>query len=481
MPVTITEPGPFERLVTFTVAEHELETAKTQAARKLSGEVKIKGFRPGKAPRAVVEATVGSGKVRSEAIELLLPGRVGTVLTEEDIVPAVTPFLEDVRDTDDGVEVDVKITLWPTLDSVPTYQDRRVEVDSPVVSDEDIEEQVDRMRDQFAELTTVDRSVRPGDFVTVDISAQSGGVEVEEAKGSDLLYEVGSGLFIEGIDDHLAGATAGEVVDFDANLPEGFGDRAGEAASYKAVVKEVKEKVLPVLDDEWVSDVTEFDTVTDLTDSLRERMGEVKRQVSYNQFRDKALSTVMDQIDFELPDMLVRAEMDETLHRFAHRLEEQGVSLDDYFSTTGITQEVFVEDLTNQATRSLNLRLLAESVAAELDLAVSDEEVETALHAAAIRAEDPEAVMNAIQGTAQEENLRSDILRGKALDAIVAAAIPVDEDGNELDLEPPEVEAIPVDADGVEVNAVEGGTEEGVVVAEPVYADSVDIAALEQE
>ncbi len=148
--VTVTEAGPNEKLVTFEVPESDLEAAKTVAARKLSKDLNIRGFRPGKAPRAIVEASVGAARLRSEAIDEMLPEKVGAILTEADIDPAVPPSLESLEDTDDGVKVEVRVTLWPSLDDVPEIHDRTVEVGSPDVADDELQEQLDRFREQFA-------------------------------------------------------------------------------------------------------------------------------------------------------------------------------------------------------------------------------------------------------------------------------------------------------------------------------------------
>ena len=200
MNASITEAGPFERLLTFTLAAADIEAAKTKAAQRLSREINIKGFRPGKAPRPIVEATVGAAKLRSEAIEELLPAKVGEVLVESDLRPAVAPAVEDLRDVLDGVEVHVRVTLWPSLDDLPDYEGRKVEIPSPELSDDELLGQITRLREQYASLETVERVAALGDYAAIDIVAEHNGLPVEDANAKDLLYEVGSGEFIQGID-----------------------------------------------------------------------------------------------------------------------------------------------------------------------------------------------------------------------------------------------------------------------------------------
>ena len=255
---TITEVGPFERLVRFSLTEEQITAAKSATAQKLSRDMKLAGFRQGKAPAPVVEAAVGPERFRSEVIDDLVPLALTDILNEEEIRPAVTPQLESLDEGENGVEVEVRVTLWPKVE-LPKYKDRDVEVTSPDVSEAELEEQTTRMLEQFGTVEEAERAAREGDFVSVDVeAATSDGEPIEEAKASDLLYEVGSGLFIEGLDDQLDGASAGDVVHFTAPLPAGFGERAGEEVNFRVTVNEVKERILPDFTDEWVEDNTEF-------------------------------------------------------------------------------------------------------------------------------------------------------------------------------------------------------------------------------
>ncbi len=277
MNTNVTDAGPFEKLLTMQVPEAELEAAKSSAARRLSKDLKIKGFRPGKAPRRIVEATVGPERLRSEAIDDLLPTLVADALREVDVRPAVPPQVENLKDIDTGLEVEVKITTWPVLDHLPPYESLEIEVSPPQPTDEELERQVDRLRDQFADLELVSRPAANGDFVTINLTASRNGEPIEEAAASDLLYEVGSASFLEGLDGVLPGSAAGAIVKFDAPLPAGFGELAGQEVTMQVLVKEVKQKVLPDLTDEWTAEVTEFATVDELRRELSKQIEEAKR------------------------------------------------------------------------------------------------------------------------------------------------------------------------------------------------------------
>jgi trigger factor len=448
MTTSVTETGLFERTVRFQLTDEQINQAKKGAARKLSQEVKIHGFRPGKAPLPIVEATIGADRVRQEAIEDLLNPVLTEVLAEEDLRPAINPELESMDDVDGGVEVEVRVTLWPTVE-LPMYKDRNVEITNPAVTEEELTAQKRRMLEQFATVEEVERAAEEGDFVSIDLEASRDGVDVEEAKAEDILYEVGSGLLVEGIDPEIVGAEAGDRITFSGPLPAGFGERAGEEVTFTVTVHEVKERILPELNDEWVDENTEFETVEELNEALADSLAEAKLRAVSREYSEKALSTLRDQLELELPEGLVRAEMDRHLHDFVHRLEDAELSLDDYFQTSGMTQEAFLSDLRNQAELSLTNRLILDAVIETEEITVTEEELSNAIQALAGRAEDPVAYLKSFRESGQELALASDILRNRALDAILSGANPVDEDGNPVDLslKVREVEAEIVDDD----------------------------------
>jgi trigger factor len=250
----------------------------------------------------------------------------------------------------------------------------------------------------------------------------------------DVLYEVGSGLLVEGVDEYLTGASAGDVVEFSGPLPAGFGDRAGEEVDFKVTIHEVKERILPELNDEWVDENTEFDTVTDLQEALEAQLADAKLRSASREYSEKALSTLRDQIDIEIPEGLIRAEMDRHLHDFLHRLEEAELELQDYFEASGISQDVFLNDLRNQAELSIRNRLVLDAIIEAEEIEITEEDMTNALTGLASRSEDPASYLKAFRESGQELALASDILRNRALDAILSNADPVDEDGNPVDL-----------------------------------------------
>ena len=442
MQTDLTEAGPFERLLTLRLAEAELEQAKERASRKLSKEIKIKGFRPGKAPRAVVERLVGADRLRGEAIDEALPEAVGNAIAEAELKPVTTPRIEAVRDAEDGaVEIDVRVTLWPVADRLPDYSGREIIVDVATVDDDEVTDQIERLRNQFAELEEVDRPGDTGDFVLVNITALAGGTEIAEASASDLLYEIGSQSFIPGLDELLVAASTGQIREGPVTLPQGFGDNAGKEVTLRVLVKGVRGKKLPEVTDEWVSDVSEFDTVDELIAALRTNLAEMKTAVTRGAFADELIDGLVADLDVELPEALVQAETEANLHNLYHSLESQGIDLATYLQVTGQGEEEFATELNDRAVRTLSTRILLEGIAAAEGLELDDGELRAAIDdLAASVGKTTDEVRSAVESSGQEQSLADDILRRKALDFLIERTTAVDADGNEVDLSAPEVE-----------------------------------------
>jgi trigger factor len=459
----VKEAGPFERILTVTLEGDAYESAKNRAARKLAQQVKIKGFRPGKAPRRIVESVVGADALREEAIEQALPKLVAEAILELDLEPVVTPRVAEVRDVEGGVEVDLRITEWPKLDRPPEYRGRRIEVDSPAVTDEDVDAQVDRIRDQFAELDDVDREGFDGDFAVIDLATSVDGEEIADGSVKDLMIEIGASAHIAGLDDAVRGKKAGHIAEFTTTLPPTIGEHGGREAAARVLVKAVKAKRLPEVTDEWVDDVSEFETVTDMRRMLGEQMAEIRESAVREEYEQKLLEELRSEAEITLPDALVEAEMDAVLHRFAHRLETQGITLDKYFELTGQDEGAFVEDLRSQARLNLLTRILLEAVAAEEGLEVTDEETDDTIEALARAADvSPEDYRAALERGAQEKSLAGDILRRKAIDRLLELAVAVDAEGNEIEFTKPEADSAGDDepGDAVAVGESESSADE---------------------
>jgi len=437
----VKEVGRFERILTFTIDADALETGRRSAAARLAKDSKIKGFRPGKAPVKVVESMVGVEALRKEAIDDAIPRALAAAIRETELLPVVYPRLEEIRDLDDGVEVDVRITLWPIVDRLPEYDGRRVQVERPDVTDEDVDAQIERMRDQFAELEDVSREAFDGDYVLADVKTRLDGEDFAAGSANDMLYEVGSGSLLGGLDEALRGSAAGAILEFPSTLPEQMGEQGGRDVEVRVLVKRVKAKRLPELTDDWVSEVSEFDTIDEMRAELEAQIRAIRLRGVRAELEQRLLSELVEDTDLEVPEPLLDAEMDSVFHRFAHRLETQGIELDQYLEITGQDRDGFVDDLRSQASMNLRSRILLEAIAEREGIAVDEQELNEAIVALAAAARVSESdYRTALEEGGQGDALSGDILRRKAVDRLLELAVPVDDGGNEIQLPAPNAE-----------------------------------------
>jgi trigger factor len=421
--------------LTVEVEESEFERAVDAAFRKIAREVRIPGFRPGKAPRRLLEARLGPGVARQEALRDALPEYYAKAVKDEDIDVIAPPEIDITAGEDDGpVQFDAVVEVRPQV-QVPGYGGLRVTLDSPKVTDEEVDAYVERLRSQFGELTEVGRPVAEGDFVTVNMTIRSGVETLREA--DDELYEVGSGTIVPEVDEHLRGTRPGEILRFSAPHPQGE-----TPLDFTILVKEVKERVLPALDDEWANEASEFETLAELRADIATRLGRVKRGTAKLALREKVSDALAELIDEEVPEPLVEAEMQHRLQDLAMRLSAQGADLEQYLAATGNSPDQLREELRSVALRAVKVDLGLRAVADAEGLDVTDEELDDAIALMAGRLrEKPETVRRRLERGEQLPAVRSDIRNGKALDWLVERVEIVDEAGQPIDrrdLEDPE-------------------------------------------
>lgn len=443
MKTEVKETSRFERTLTVWIGSDELAAAKKKAAARISSNMKIKGFRPGKAPLAVVERMAGKGYVRSEAIEDAIQSIVPSAIDEAGLDPVTVPSVAAVRDeNEDGtIEVDVIVTLWPKLDALPDLGEFEIEVEPVEVTQEAIDEQIDALRNQFAELEDYDGKLTSGDFAMIDITVTQGGEVIEEAAAKDMMYELGSESFIEGLDAILEGLSTGMTGEGVATLPEGYTDHGGEEVTLSVEVKEAKKKVLPELSDEMAADATEFETAAELLEALEKNMLAFNVHTQRRLLQDKVVEYVLNEIDLELPAALIDAEVEARVRNFIARLEGDDISIQDYLRITGQDEEAFIAAMKDQAEHALGTRVLLESIGAIENFEVTDDDIRDHIRAMLQgQPADVDELVEAWKASGQSESLTGDILREKALLSLVDAATPVDADGNTVDLTPVEID-----------------------------------------
>ena len=303
----------------------------------------------------------------------------------------------------------------------------------------------------------------------IDITVSKDGEEIESAAAKDLMYEVGTESFIPGLDEIVSDAEVGATVTGDATLPEGYSDAGGQDVTLSVEIKEAKTKVLPELDDEMVSDATEFTTVEELTDAIERNMLAYKVHTQRSVLQDKVVQYVLNEVDIDVPEALINAEVEARVRNLVARLEGDNIDIQDYLRIVGQDEETFIASMRDQAENALSTRILLESIAAVENWEVSGEDmvehVETLLQG---QPGDPQELIEGWKASGQVESLTGDILRERALASLVDAATPVDADGNPVDLTPVVIE----DEDTEDEADVEAEAEESE--AAPDDADDDD-------
>ncbi|HET6966334.1 MAG TPA: trigger factor [Acidimicrobiales bacterium] len=427
------------------VDEQEFEKDIDAAFRKIAREVRIPGFRPGKAPRRILEARLGKETGRTEALRDALPAYYSQAVREHEVDVVAAPELDIKGGEESGpVSFDAVVEVRPEI-NLPGYAGLRVTVPSPVATEADIDAQVDRLRGNFGELVEVDRPAKTGDFVTINLSGTRDGEPVAQLDLEDFSYELGSDSLLPGIDAKLDGAKVGDILEVEADL--GSGESPIQA---KVLVKEIKEKKLPDLTDEWASEASEFETVEELRADIAKRMSVVKRVQATLALRNSAVEALVELVPDDPPDSLINAEIERQLHDMQHRLEAQGATINDYLQASGQGPEELIGALRQQAVPSVKADLALRAVARAEGIEPTEEDIEAEIVrlAAAYNMKTAEARRN-LERADQMPAVRSDWKKSRALDWLLEHVEIVDEEGNPVDrslLEPPQAADLAADS-----------------------------------
>ena len=416
--------GDFESSIEITVDFDDLEEKKDEAISKINKSLKVKGFRPGKIPKNIVVREVGEEYVLEEAIDLYLPGQIFEILNKEEISPAVRPVIKDLKKEKKSYKIEVLITLWPKLSKLPKLN-QTVEVESIEPTEEEINEQIERIKLQFGEVEKVDRPAKESDYLLLNISGLENGNELKDFNYQDYLYELGSALLTPSLDSKLEGVSSGAIIKFNDDIPA-LGKSNIEVS---VLVKEIKEKIMPELTDDWVSSVTEFDSVKEMNEELYKNIQNVKKRQIANQYQGLLTSKLIEESKLELPEQLVIAEMDSILQNFMNELQQNNIKIEDYLQITGLTEETLQEDLKNQATRNLSMVVILDKVVEDQELKLDEKEVSFIdEHMSTHDGSEADSASHRL-------NLESESLRNKAMLHILQQGISVDKNGEKVYLQ----------------------------------------------
>jgi trigger factor len=412
----------------------ELEPSLKKAYRDIGSQVAIPGFRKGKVPQAVIDQRVGRGTILTEAVQGAIPEQLMAAVREHEVRTLGRPEVE-ITDFADGqplkftAEVDVRpeITL-PDLGAIT------VTVDPVEVADEDVDTQVDGLRQRFATLKTVERPARRGDYVQIDLAATVDGDEVPGGTATNLSHEVGSNQLLPGLDETIEGMAAGASTSFTTELVAG--DFAGREADVAVTVRTVKERELPEVDDDFAQLASEFDTLAELRTDLAERLARVKRIEQLYAARDKALEALVAAAEIPTPEGVLRDEVDSRKQAMTDQLERMGATLEEYLSAENKSEDELDAELTKAAEEGVKVQLLLDAYADAQNVEVTDDEYgHEVVHRAQRAQMQPQQYYDQLVRAGLAGTVYADVRRGKALAALLEQVTIEDSNGERISLD----------------------------------------------
>ena len=407
--------------------ERELNTAASQLGR----EMRVPGFRSGKVPPEVVLRQVGREAVLDEAVRRGLPGWYEEALADAGIQTVGDPQvdLSDLPEKGAPLAFTIEVGVVPPA-QLGEYRGVEVGRREPRVDDQEVQAELERLRESLASLETVERDAGEGDFVVMDYVGQVDGTPFEGGEGRGQVVELGSGRLIPGFEEQLAGASAGDERTVELTFPDDYPAEhlAGKDASFAVEVKEVKQKRLPELDDDFAVEAGGHDSLEELRESIVERLREAQEAEIGNEFREAAVDAVVDQAKIEVPHELVHSKAHEMWHRTSRRLAAQGMNPEQYLSMAGKTEEELVVESESDAETALKREAVLAAIVEAEGIEVSDEEIEQALRASAPPDASDKQLKRALKrarSQGADEALREDIAMRKAVDLVVENAKPI--------------------------------------------------------
>ncbi|MEP9381405.1 trigger factor [Nocardioides sp. KR10-350] len=426
--------SPTRAKLTVEVPFEELKPSLDAAYKQIAKQINVPGFRRGKVPPQVIDRQVGRGAVLNEAIQQVLPQKYAEALQENSLEPLAQPEVEVTKiDDDEGLEFTAEVDVKPEIE-LPDYEGLEAQVDDVEVTDADVEEQVQALRERFGTLKDVERPAQDGDFVVIDLVATKDGEPVEGAEVSGMSYQVGKGGMLEGLDEALTGLSAGEEKTFTSQLVGG--DLVGQDVDVLVKVSQVQEQELPEYDDDFAQLASEFDTVAELEADVRERLGNGKRLEQAAAARDAVLEALLDKVEVPLPEGIVTEELNARRQNIEQQLAFAGITMEKYLEDEKQTIEEFEADLDRRVRDSVAAQLILDTIAKKEEFGVDQQELSSHMMRRAQQSgQDPQEFVNHMFEHNHVPELVAEILRGKALAKIVESATVTDKSGNAVELE----------------------------------------------
>lgn len=418
--------------ITVEVDESDVDEAIDAAFKKISKDVSLPGFRPGRVPRKVLEAKFGQEYARSEALNELIGQNYRNAVIAHEVDAIAQPEVNITEGEESGpLCFEAVVATRPSV-SLEGYNELTITLPPLEATKEEIDNQIDNLREQAAEREEVDRPAIMADFVTIDLSGSQDGEPEESLTAEDFTYEIGSGFIVDSIDENLLGTKVGEIVEFEGDHP----NEEGAVLSFRALIKKIEEKKLPELTDEFVAEMTEFETVDLLTEDTENRITESKRIQASNLLIEQIGSELAELVSEDPPETLINDQVQQQLQEMAMRMAQQGMQFEQFLEATGQDIEALAENMKEPAARVVKIDLALRAVAAAQNILVEQSDIDKEISQMAEYYNQEETqLIEIFQENGQMLTLKADLMKQKAMKYLEENVEIVDPDGNPIERE----------------------------------------------
>ena len=411
--------------VTVEVTAEEFEAAVQKAYLKMRNKISVPGFRPGKAPRKMIEKLYGEGVFYSDAVDAALPDAYTQAIGSSGLDVVGYPEVEIVDDQigKDGFTFKATVAVYPEVE-LGQYKGVSAVKEEVKVTADDVKERLNQMAEREARLVSVDRKVKKGDTAVIDFEGFDNGVAFEGGKGENHELEIGSGSFVPGFEDQIIGMKAGEEKDIDITFPENYTpELAGKPVVFHVKVNEVKVKEVPAIDDEFAKDVSEFDTLKDLKADLKKKITEDRKTAAQHAFEDALMQKVADGIEADIPEDMVVLQSQRMMENFKQQLAAQGIPFDQYVKMTGMSEDAIQKESMEPALKQVRMDLAVAAIVKAENLEASDEEVENEMKNIA---EKYGMDLESIKKYLPASEVKEQVIREKVIKTVADSAVAVE-------------------------------------------------------
>ena len=411
--------------LTIEVPAEELEAAIEKAYQKNKGKIQIPGFRKGKVPRKMIEQLYGKEFFYEDAANALIPEAYEKAVEECEDTIVSSPKV-DVTQIEGGKPFifTAEVALKPEV-TLGKYKGVEVEKIDITVSDEEVDADLNQQRENNSRMVTVERAVADGDVAVIDFEGFVDDVAFEGGKGENYSLAIGSHSFIDNFEEQLIGKNAGEDVEVNVTFPEEYQAKelAGKPAVFKVSIKEVKEKQLPELDDEFASEVSDFETLAEYKEDIRKKLSEKKEQDAKNAKEDAVIEAIIAEAQMEIPDAMIETQQRQMLDDFSQRMAQQGLTIEQYYQFTGSSAEKMMEDMRPQAIKRIETRLVLEAVAKAENIEITDEKIDEELAKMAESYNMEVEKLKEFMGENEKKQMKEDLAVQEAVTFLVENAV----------------------------------------------------------